>query len=64
MAGKPHLRERAEALWEELGGDLCICQRSDVPHWCENCQRRIDTILAAFHRAGADGRSGQGETPP
>lgn len=39
-----------EALWEELGGDLCICQHDDVGHWCENCQRRIDIISAAFRR--------------
>lgn len=45
------MRIRAEALWEELGGDLCICQRPDVPHWCERCQQRIDLIIAAFHRA-------------
>jgi hypothetical protein len=44
------LRQRAEALWEELGGDLCVCQRPEVPHWCETCQRRIDTIGAAFQR--------------
>jgi hypothetical protein len=41
---------RAEALWEELGGDLCICQRLDVPHWCESCRRRIDLIATAFRR--------------
>ncbi len=45
------LRVRAEALWEELGGDLCICQRPDVPHWCEKCQGRLDLIESAFIRA-------------
>ena len=44
-------RIRAEALWEELGGDLCICQRPDVPHWCEKCQQRIDLIQSALLRA-------------
>lgn len=44
-------RARAEALWEELGGDLCVCQQPDVPHWCERCQRRIDLIQSALKRA-------------
>lgn len=39
-------RLRAEYLYEEIGGDLCTCQRPDVPSWCESCQRRIDRILA------------------
>lgn len=43
-------RIRAEALYEEIGGDLCICQRADVLHWCENCQRRIDVIEVALTR--------------
>lgn len=38
----------AEALWEELGGDLCVCQRPDVVHWCESCQRKIEKIMDAF----------------
>lgn len=38
------LRDRAEQLWEGVGGDLCICQRPEVPHWCEKCQHRIDFI--------------------
>lgn len=42
-------REQAESLYEELGGDLCICQRADVPHWCERCQQRIG-LLSAFAR--------------
>lgn len=41
---------RAEALWEELGGDLCVCQNVDVPHWCESCQRKLQTIREAFKR--------------
>lgn len=41
---------RAEALWEELGGDLCICQRADVLHWCEKCQQRIALISRALSR--------------
>lgn len=41
-------RARAEALYESLGGDLCVCQRPDVHHWCETCQARILLILAAF----------------
>lgn len=41
-------RIRAEALYEELGGDLCICQNADVPHWCEKCQQRIALIQSAF----------------
>lgn len=52
-AGPNELRERAEALYEELGGDLCICQRDDVPHWCERCQRSIDLIQSAFQRLPA-----------
>jgi hypothetical protein len=43
------MRARAEALWEELGGDLCLCQQREVPHWCERCQQRMNTIAAAFH---------------
>lgn len=48
-----NLRVRAEALWEELGGDVCSCQQPDVPHWCEKCQQNIDLIATAFRRAGA-----------
>ncbi len=44
---------RAESLWEELGGDLCICQRADVWHWCENCQRKIALIDSALLQAAA-----------
>lgn len=47
------LDERAEALWEELGGDLCICQRPDVAIWCEKCQQRINLIYEAMKRAAA-----------
>jgi hypothetical protein len=39
-------RVRAERLWEQIGGSLCLCQRPDVVHWCEDCQRRIDIIQA------------------
>lgn len=47
------IRDEAEALYERIGGDLCICQRGDVPHWCETCQRRIDMIQNALLRAPA-----------
>ncbi len=49
-------RLRAESLWEELGNNLCVCQRAEVPHWCEDCQRCIDSILAAFTRHGESQR--------
>ncbi len=42
------LTERAEELYESIGGDLCICQRVDVPHWCEKCQHRISMIRNAL----------------
>lgn len=48
---QPEERWRAEQLWEELGGDLCICQRPDCPHWCESCQQKIDKITAALRGA-------------
>jgi DNA replication protein DnaD len=51
MLSHDDIRTRAEALWEELGGDLCLCQHPDVAHWCERCQSRIDLILAAFREA-------------
>ena len=44
----PILEVAAEDLWEEIGGGLCICQRSDVPHWCENCQRTLQKIREAM----------------
>jgi hypothetical protein len=44
----------AERLWEELGGDLCICQRPEVPHWCEGCQIRMGKIAAALAQARAE----------
>jgi len=56
-------RERAEALYEELGGDLCICQNADVSHWCESCQGKIDTIMASF-RLLLDSRSPASLSPP
>lgn len=55
-------RIRAEALWEELGGDLCICQRADVWHWCETCQRRIQTIEEAMRRLLASPSSVERQT--
>jgi hypothetical protein len=48
---------QAEALWEELGGDLCVCQRPDVPHWCGSCQRNIQLIREAFDRVVAFDRA-------
>ncbi len=42
------LEHKAECLWEELGGDLCICQRPEVAIWCEKCQQRINLIYAAL----------------
>lgn len=48
MTGPRSLRSIAESLYEEIGGDLCICQRADVPHWCENCQVRLDRIVATL----------------
>lgn len=50
-------RVRAESLYEEIGGDLCICQGVEVPHWCESCQRRIDLIEAAMARENEMSRS-------
>jgi hypothetical protein len=44
-------RGEAEQLYEELGGDLCICQRTDVRHWCEKCQQRIALIASALKEA-------------
>lgn len=41
------LSRRAEELYEAIGGDLCICQRADVPHWCEKCRARIALIASA-----------------
>lgn len=52
-------RERAEELYESIGGDLCICQRADVPHWCERCQGRIQLIREVLASAAC-----QGETSP
>ena len=64
-------RQMAERLWEELGGDLCICQRPEIVHWCEGCQSRINKIEATLRgvyesyiqetgsrdRQGVEGRS-------
>jgi hypothetical protein len=50
----------AEQLWEEIGGDLCICQRPDVRHWCERCQSRIDKIQVAL--AQMAGRAALGDS--
>lgn len=44
-------RQRAEDLWERIGGELCVCQRVDVPHWCESCQQKISLILDALDRS-------------
>lgn len=54
----PDLREAAEDLWEQIGGELCICQHPEVPHWCERCQGRIDVIMAWMRSAPT------GDTPP
>jgi hypothetical protein len=50
QAPQDDLRVRAESLYEELGGDLCSCQRVDVPSWCERCVWRIGVIVTAFRR--------------
>lgn len=47
---------RAESLYEELGGDLCSCQNTDCPHWCEKCQQRIAYILTVFRRLREEGQ--------
>lgn len=44
------LAVRAESLYEQIGGDLCICQQAEVTHWCEKCQERIAYILTVFVR--------------
>jgi len=44
------IRDFAEQLLEEISGGLCICQRADVPHWCEACQIRINAITHYFRR--------------
>ena len=44
------IRARLEGLWESLGGDLCICQRADVSHWCEKCQQRLQLLGEFFSR--------------
>lgn len=36
----------AEALWEMIGADYCLCVGNNVVHWCERCQQRIDSIAA------------------
>jgi hypothetical protein len=54
MTAPDALRSLAENLWEELGGDLCICQRPDVSIWCEKCQQRIDLIASALRRVADD----------
>lgn len=54
-------RERAEELYEDIGGDLCVCQRADVPHWCEGCQPRILSIERALD--AAERRYGDRPTP-
>jgi hypothetical protein len=38
----------AENVWEEIGG-ICICQQSDVSHWCESCQHKIAVIARAIN---------------
>jgi hypothetical protein len=57
-------RSIAEGVWEELDGDLCICQRPDVPHWCESCRRNIDLIASALRRARTAGAAGAGALEP
>jgi hypothetical protein len=47
------LQQRAEDLWEEVGGGLCICTISTVGHWCEKCQQRIALIKDALRAASA-----------
>ncbi len=55
-------RVRAEALWEELGGDLCICQHEDVPHWCEKCQQRIGYVRTVFGHIREEGAASREST--
>lgn len=40
------MRDRAEDLWETIGN--CVCCQMDVGHWCEGCQRKLQTIREAF----------------
>ncbi len=47
----------AENLYESIGGSLCICQRTDVFHWCESCQRRCGLIAQALRDQYAKGRA-------
>jgi hypothetical protein len=44
------LHDRAENLYEEIGGNLCICQGAYIPRWCEKCQQRIGFIRSVFIR--------------
>lgn len=44
------LHDRAESLYEDVGGNLCICQGADIPRWCEKCQQRIGFIRSVFIR--------------
>lgn len=54
------LSDRAESLYEDIGGFPCICQKPEVVHWCEGCQRRIgileDALRATAVRAAAKAR--------
>lgn len=68
MRTDPILEVAAEDLWEELGGDLCICQRADVSHWCESCQRKLqlirETLDAWLRLHGPAGGARDGQTEP
>lgn len=46
-------RLRAETLYEQIGGDLCMCQRAEVSYWCERCQQRIQLIREALQAEAA-----------
>jgi hypothetical protein len=56
------LQQRAEDLWEEVGGGLCICTISTVGHWCEKCQQRIALIKDALRAASASAPAAPRET--
>ena len=43
------MRDQAEDLWEAIGN--CVCCQMDVGHWCEGCQRKLQTIREAFNEA-------------
>jgi hypothetical protein len=59
MDGGPMtLQAKAEEVFESLA-QRCICQNSDVGHWCESCQRDISIIKTALVAATASPSDGR-----